>query len=64
MTRPPRSDLFERILGATGFEPRVAVYLLPYFGRIDRSTFVGCSRLAAILHTCHPRLVNGFPQVA
>jgi hypothetical protein len=21
MTRPPRSDLFERLLGATGFEP-------------------------------------------
>jgi hypothetical protein len=29
-------------------------------GVIDRRTFVGCSRLNAILYTCHPRLVNGY----
>ena len=34
------------------------------FGLIDQSTFVGCSRLAAIVYTCHHRLVNGYPQVA
>jgi hypothetical protein len=30
MTRPPRPDRFERIVGVTGFEPRVALDLLPY----------------------------------
>src|SRR5215469_6396982 len=29
-------------------------------GRIDRRTFVACSRLDATLYACHPRLVNGY----
>ena len=47
MTRPPRSDLFERILGATGFEPRVAVYLLPYPASVG-STEASDGRLARV----------------
>ena len=30
-------------------------------GRIDRRTFVVCSRLDATLYAYHPRLVNGYP---
>jgi hypothetical protein len=30
------------------------------FGRIGRRTFRPRSRLDAILHACHPRLVNGY----
>jgi hypothetical protein len=33
------------------------------FGLIDRSTFVGCSRLAAIVYTFHHRPVNGYVPI-
>lgn len=32
------------------------------FDVIDRRTFGACSRIDAILYTCHPRLVNGYLQ--
>src|SRR5262245_35644365 len=35
-----------------------------HVSRIDRSTFVACSRLDAVLHVCHPRLVNGYSMLS